>query len=376
MTYTGFTKLCVVALMAGRMFAGEAPCMTPPAGMTNWWPGDGNANDFVGSAQGTAHGAVTFGPGRVGSGFTFNGAGSVDFGTSAGNFGVADFTVSFWMKTTASAGTGTALVEKRAVCAYSDFWSFRMVGSANPSAVTRLGQVVVELDNTSDPGGSGYALLYSQVPVNDGAYHHVALTRAGTTAKLYVDGVLRDTQTTANVLRLTNGAPLQIGASVCMSLDGTLPLVGQLDEVELFNRALTAAEIEKFWTLTLGQCLGVEIDIQPGRCLPSDDDSFEREGVVPVVLYGSAQVPVAQVDLFSLTLGGSPVKMCRVSNEKRYSCQDGKPANSDGYPDLFCHFYTSGAQTADDHLLHLKGLVQTPNGLRGISGADGLRKEK
>lgn len=376
MTYTRFTKLCVVALMAGRMFAGEAPCMTPPAGMTNWWPGDGNANDFVGSAQGTAHGAVTFGPGRVGSGFTFNGAGSVDFGTSAGNFGVADFTVSFWMKTTASAGTGTALVEKRAVCAYSDFWSFRMVGSANPSAVTRLGQVVVELDNTSDPGGSGYALLYSQVPVNDGTYHHVALTRAGTTAKLYVDGVLRDTQTTANVLRLTNGAPLQIGASVCTSLDGTLPLVGQLDEVELFNRALTAAEIEKFWTLTLGQCLGVEIDIQPGRCLPSDDDSFEREGVVPVVLYGSAQVPVAQVDLFSLTLGGSPVKMCRVSNEKRYSCQDGKPVNSDGYPDLFCHFYTSGAQTADDHLLHLKGLVQTPNGLRGISGADGLRKEK
>ena len=376
MTYTGFTKLCVVAVMAGRLIAGEAPCMTAPAGMTNWWPGDGNTNDLVGAAQGTVHGAVTYGPGRVGSGFTFNGAGSLDFGTTAGNFGLADFTVSFWMKTTATAGTGTALVEKRAVCAFSDFWSFRMVGSANPSAVTRLGQVVVELDNTSDPAASGYALLYSQVPVNVGAYHHVALTRSGTTAKLYVDGILRDTQTTANVLRLSNPAPLVIGESVCTNMDGTLPLVGQLDEVELFNRALTAAEIQKFWTLTLGQCLEVEIDIQPGRCLPSDDDSFEREGVVPVVLYGSAQVPVAQVDLFSLTLGGSPVKMCRVSNEKRYSCQDGKPANADGYPDLFCHFYTHDAQTAEDHRMYLKGLVQTPGGLRGISGVDGLRKEK
>ena len=58
---------------------------------------------------------------------------------------------------------------------------------------------------------------------------------------MYVDGILRDTQTTANVLRLTNGAPLQIGASVCTSFDGTLPLVGQLDEVELFSRALTVA---------------------------------------------------------------------------------------------------------------------------------------
>lgn len=184
MTYTGFTKLCVVALLAGRMIAGEAPCSTPPAGMTNWWPGDGNANSLVGSAQGTAHGVVTFGPGRVGSGFTFNGAGSVDFGTTAGNFGVADFTVSLWVKTTATAGTGTALVEKRVVCAFSDFWSFRLVGAANPSAGTRLGQVVVELDNTSDPGASGHALLYSQVVVNDGAYHHVALTRVGKTAKL------------------------------------------------------------------------------------------------------------------------------------------------------------------------------------------------
>ena len=375
MTYTGFTKLCVVALLAGRLFAGEAPCMTSPAGMTNWWPGDGNANDLVDSAQGTAHGAVTFGPGRVGSGFTFNGAGSVDFGTTAGNFGVADFTVSFWVKTTATAGTGTALVEKRAVCAFSDFWSFRMVGAANPSAVTRLGQVVVELDNTSDAGASGYALLYSQVAVNDGAYHHVALTRAGKTAKLYVDGVLRDTQTTANVLRLTNGAPLQMGASVCTNFDGTLPLVGQLDEVELFSRALTAVEVQKFWTLPLGQCLGVEIDIQPGRCSEDDDDKYEREGVVPVVIYGSALVPVAQVDLFSLTLGGSPVKSCRVSNEKKYSCRDGKPANADGYPDLFCQFYTHDAKTGADHLMSVKGLLQTPGGVRGISGVDRVRKE-
>ncbi len=186
----------------------------------------------------------------------------------------------------------------------------------------------------------------------------------------------RDTQTTANVLRLTNGASLQIGASVCTNFDGTLPLVGQIDEVELFGWALTTAEVQKFWTLPLGQCLGVEIDIQPGRCSEEDDDKYEREGVVPVVIYGSPLVPVAQVDLFSLTLGGSPVKMCRVSNEKKYSCRDGKRATADGYPDLFCHFYTHDAETAEDHRLYLKGLVHTPGGLRGISGVDRVRREE
>lgn len=377
--YTFRTSLYLLlstgVLIAGNGTSPVPPCLTPPAGMTNWWPGDGNAADLAGPAQGTVQGAVTYAPGKAGQGFTLNGAGSVDFGSTAGNFGVADFTVEFWLKTVATAGTGSAIIEKRADCSYTDFWSIRMIGATNPSAATRMGQLVVELDNTSDPGASGYALLYSNVAVNDGTYHHVALTRFGKTARLYLDGVLRSSVTTTNVLRLQNGAPLQIGASVCTGIDGTIPLVGQVDEIKLFGRALTAAELQKLATASLGQCLPVVIDIQPGRCGEADDDKYEREGVVPVAIYGSALVNVSQVDLFSLTLGGSPVKMCRVSNEKRYSCQDGKPANADAYPDLLCHFYTHGATTEDDHLVYLKGLLQTPAGARGIAGADRLRKE-
>ena len=35
-------------------------CVTPPAGLTNWWPGDGNAGDIIDSQPGTLmNGAVT-----------------------------------------------------------------------------------------------------------------------------------------------------------------------------------------------------------------------------------------------------------------------------------------------------------------------------
>lgn len=364
---TGAAILASFLLLTSAAQAAEIACTPPPAGMTAWWPADGNAKDIVGATTGTIHGPVTYAPSRVGQGFTFAGAGSVDFGTSAGNFGLDDFSVDLWMNATSHGGTGSALIEKRAVCALSDFWSMRIVGDSNPNDGGKAGQLVVELNNTSDPSQFGYNILYSGIVVNDGANHHITLVRVGVTAWLYVDGVLRDSKSTANVIRLTNAAPLQIGRSVCENMDGTIPLTGQIDEIEIFQRALSATEVNALATAQLGKCLPTTIDIKPGSC--PNTMNLGSEGVTPVSIYGSALLDVTQIDQSTLTLGGSPVKMCKQSNEKRFLC-GGEPAPADAYPDLVCQFYTADVMPFNNSLVFLKGLVNTSAGPRGFGGQD------
>src|SRR5581483_9842647 len=48
-------------------------CIAPPTGLVSWWPGEANAYDIVGVNNGTVHPGVTFGTGKVGQAFSFNG---------------------------------------------------------------------------------------------------------------------------------------------------------------------------------------------------------------------------------------------------------------------------------------------------------------
>ena len=62
--------------------------------MIDWWPGDGNANDIVGSNDGTPVNGATFAAGLIGQAFSLDGVDdSVSFGNTIGNLGTADFTV-------------------------------------------------------------------------------------------------------------------------------------------------------------------------------------------------------------------------------------------------------------------------------------------
>src|SRR5207244_7730303 len=48
-------------------------CVTPPADMIGWWPGDGDANDIENGNNGTLENGTTFAAGEVGQAFSFDG---------------------------------------------------------------------------------------------------------------------------------------------------------------------------------------------------------------------------------------------------------------------------------------------------------------
>lgn len=187
---------------------------------TNWWPGDGTAADSAGNQPGTLVNGTAFVAGKVGQAFSFDGVDDiVRFGNVAGDVGTADFTLSFWIRTSSS-GREQGVIGKRPVCGHASFLDVR---------VTPTGRLGIELDGSSS--GSNYAYLGSNAAVNDGVFHHVALVRKGTTASLILDGGLDKVITTAGVANIDNDAALIAGKSACTGSDGTAYFTGMLDEI-------------------------------------------------------------------------------------------------------------------------------------------------
>jgi Concanavalin A-like lectin/glucanases superfamily len=235
-TVTATTAPTATPVPASSPTPVPTPSPTPvPPSPTHWWQANGNANDSVGMDNGTLVG-VTFGPGVYGSDQAFSFGGAADqvvFDTDGGNPGTGDFTFVFaiW---TADATQQQAVWEKRAQCDSdgTSFWGFRM----QPK-----GGVVFEAQNTV---GEDVIDLGSTAAVNDGAWHWVAVTRHTTSASLYVDGQLQATTTTATTADISTSTPMRAGVSSCDGVDGTTPLAGELDELMIFNAALTQSQIQ------------------------------------------------------------------------------------------------------------------------------------
>src|SRR5262249_14256211 len=90
------------------------------------------------------------------------------------------------------------------------------------------------------------------IPLNE--FTHVAGTYDGTTMRLYVNGVLDSSATTTlGPLQITS-TPLIIGSSQRNGVEQTF-FQGLVDEVEIFNRALTPDEILAIYSAgSSGKC--------------------------------------------------------------------------------------------------------------------------
>lgn len=223
-------------LVLAGLLVSTAPAAYAVATPTSYWPAEGNADDAVGANHGTLNGGTGFAPGQQGQAFSFDGTDDyIDFGTAAGNFGSSDFTLSFWIET--SAGKQSVL-GKRPECNLFPvpWWDIRMVPTGELQ-IELVGDVPFTYQNFSN-----------STPLNDGSFHHFALVRAGTSLKIYVDGVLDADVTTFVVANLDNSTEMIAGRSPCTGVngnfdDGTEYLDGLLDEVRIHDVALTVDDI-------------------------------------------------------------------------------------------------------------------------------------
>lgn len=251
-------KLTLFFVFALTGYAVAQLCVAPPAGLVSWWPGDGNANDIQGTNDGTLQGGATFATGKVGQAFSLDGVNDYVI-TPLVNFGNA-YTLSAWIKTPST--TDALLIS-----------NFNVSVGFNESLRIRDGKTSIcpkDINNF-------FVCPVSNTFVSDDVFHLVTGTVDwnSLTAKIYVDGNLEDSVSLAVLAsrKTGNSGNTYIGKRPDAA---TSFFNGLIDEIQIFNRALTAAEIlATFNAGSAGQCKpGAPVPQAPQGTLDLDPDVF------------------------------------------------------------------------------------------------------
>jgi GH25 family lysozyme M1 (1,4-beta-N-acetylmuramidase) len=192
-----------------------------PPGVVNWWPADANANDVFGNLNATPHNNVTYVAGKRGRAFRFDGL--TGYLTTGASSIPVPWTASMWVNRQNAPGTAAAI---------SGDGNFEL--KLEQYNLTR--QVGFTIFGVND-----YNFGYS-VPQN--TWTHLAFVASGTQMQLYANGSLVGT--------ITTNIPCPrayIGTGYVSSGSRLLDfMTGNLDEIMLFNRALSVSQISALAT--------------------------------------------------------------------------------------------------------------------------------
>lgn len=245
------------------------PCAKPPANLAAWWPldefGPPTSNDIVNNLDGTwTNGPVAI-PGMVARAMRFDGVNDhvlvpdnnlLDFPSACSFFFnciPSDLSIDAWIRTCETTGI-RPIVDKVAIQSLF-IWNF----TRGYSFYLNNGVLEFKLADQSLFFGGGISTYPESTGANlaDGLWHHVAVSvdrdqAAG--GKFYIDGLQAGAafNPTARMGGLSNNGPLRIGAR---TLAAPAVFVDDIDEVQLFRRAITGAEVQSIYKArNAGKC--------------------------------------------------------------------------------------------------------------------------
>jgi hypothetical protein len=212
------------------------------SGLTSWWKFDETsgtvASDSVGNAAGDLVNGPTWVPGHLGGALAFDG---IDDLVSFANGGPliatqsAPFSVSAWFNLTNYSATEPDIIQMRSDTAAP----FHLLLSQNPA-----------WDGVSLGAGIGpWVCMRTNVEPPLGIWHHVVMTFDGADAgavesfTIFVDGV-------AQPIEATGGYGTQANEThIGTAEGGANQWTGLLDDLRIYNRTLTSAEVGRLFAL-------------------------------------------------------------------------------------------------------------------------------
>lgn len=207
-------------------------CAPSTRDLLNWWPGDGSADDAWGIENGQPSSSAAYAPGISGQAFDLSGAGAeVTIGPDHGlDLQLRAVTISAWVKIPDD-GEAHAILTKMPASGRSG-WSL----SLNPSHQLVFCQGGGNADGCR-PGSP--TLFVAPLKITPGAFHSVVLRAGQPWGELYLDGNLAGRTRLFPASTSASGTPLVFGADAGHQHF----LRGLLDEVMVYSRALSTAEI-------------------------------------------------------------------------------------------------------------------------------------
>lgn len=286
---TGLLGGIFTLLLIGQAIAGITPpppsCVEPPDNLVSWYPGDGNAFDIQGANDGTLQNGATFAAGKVEQAFSLDGVDDFVTVPDSASLDVTQITVDAWIYLT---GVGD-ITDHQGIYAKSD--------NTGDSYSLFIRDSTLGLYNSLTFNGVGQVFETGGGVIQPGVWQHVAQTYDGTTLKNYVNGQLVQSWAVSGSITPNNG-PLTIS-----SRNGQHPFQGLIDEVEVFNRALSQSEIQAIVDAgSAGKCR--PCTPPPSEMVswyPGDGNAFDIQGANDGTLQNGATFAAGKVDqAFSL----------------------------------------------------------------------------
>jgi len=246
--------LCPLFLLLPNGVLTQAPgiCVQPPPGIIAWWPLDETSGTTVGDIVGNNPGVHVNGPvlavGQVDGALRFDG---VDDYVGIGDsdlwaFGSNDFTIDLWANFDAPGGgsvghPGDIFIGNDEGPGTQNKWFFALGGG-------------VLNFHINGPSTGSFFLVQAPFSPNTGQWYHLAVTRNGDTYTIFVDGTPVGSEVNAVAIPNAN-APLTIGQAEELGF-----MNGLLDEVTIYNRALTQEELQAIFNAgSAGKCKALSI---------------------------------------------------------------------------------------------------------------------
>ena len=233
-----------MAILSYGQVGWRASAVVNPAQASSLWTSvfavynaENNANDALNTYNGTPQGGLTYGVGKVGTAFQFNGTTSyVSLPNNMFNTLTGDFTISVWANLTSLSSIQSILSSYYNAGGYYGFGLY----AGYPSNNLRLS---IYTAGTT---------LYVDTPItgSENTWKNYVIThKSGTNYKVYVNGVLTTTTNSITNPRFYTTMKNSTGAELDNSGVASLFLSNgsKLDAVNVWNKELTASEITELY---------------------------------------------------------------------------------------------------------------------------------
>ncbi len=243
-------------------------------GLVGKWSFDANnknATDTYDSSGYYNHGKITgatlTNEGRFKEAYKFDGTNDVINITSSRSLNLTgNITISAWIKTSYSGGSQTILAKINPADPWNGY-TYNIGGSTNNNKLSFW--------NGNYPS---YAWVSADSTYNDGAWHLATITMLNTNVTFYKDGVFDGTQVTGT---RTTSSPNDLWIGVEQSTPRRFN--GTIDDVRIYNRALTSSEVAGLYNGT--KTFHLTFSSMPAEGMSNETPAPTASNEIDLILY-------------------------------------------------------------------------------------------
>jgi hypothetical protein len=264
-------------LLMGDTMNAQIPAYVPADNLVAWYGFDGNAGDATPNGFNGDAISVTSAPDRTGDtdgAFYFNGSESEVVVPFQDVFNAFPFTVSIWCKPEAD-DNGSMIIQRYANSSWNGWVMSMSATTSTPQTISPgyMLQAPPDCIGVVSSAQCNTGINYTG-DFYDHMWHMLTFTVDGDSGRFYVDGMLQTTQVWTGPAGPPSGATdLRIGGT---DMGAPFFFHGSLDEVGIWNRALTSTEVEALYsalppvagcTNTNGCNYAAEATVDDGSCV-------------------------------------------------------------------------------------------------------------